>query len=383
MKGLGSTGMHWSILRLSKRVRVCGLVWLLALIVFSQRSTAAEMSIAQAETQGAPAIVTLYGEFVTEDIERFRSLTAFISRAVILLQSDGGALIAGIQIGKIIRLKGYATFIPDNTMCSSACAIAWLGGVKRIAGRHAHIGFHAAAKGLGGPETGMGNALLGAYLSQIGLPEIAIAYITVASPQDMTWLNFEDAKKLGIDVMPFDPPPSSTPPDEVTVPAARPTPRAAQPQPKNNFEMKTRQFVADLIERGAGLEPEHYPENVLYYGKITTRDAVLDDKRRFNARWPQRHYVMDNATIGCETSGDGTTCNVTTQGRWWVSNGQRSGSGTVTGSYRIFWSLNRYPRILIETSVAARDPTLAPPTAQAAPTATPEWITSFFKQFLQ
>jgi hypothetical protein len=94
---------------------------------------------------------------------------------------------------------------------------------------------------------------------------------------------------------------------------------------------------------------------------------------------------MDNATIGCEASGDGTTCNVTTQGRWWVSNGQRSGSGTVTGSYRIFWSLNRNPRILIETSVAARDPTLAPPAAQAAPTttATPEWITSFFKQFLQ
>jgi hypothetical protein len=41
----------------------------------------------------------------------------------------------------VIHLKGYATFIPDNSKCSSACAIAWLGGVMRIAGRHTHIGF--------------------------------------------------------------------------------------------------------------------------------------------------------------------------------------------------------------------------------------------------
>jgi hypothetical protein len=37
-------------------------------------------------------------------------------------------------------------------------------------------------------ETGMGNALAGAYMREIGLSYKAIAYITEASPYDMTWL---------------------------------------------------------------------------------------------------------------------------------------------------------------------------------------------------
>jgi len=44
-----------------------------------------------------------------------------------------------------------------------------------------------------------------------------------------------------------------------------------------------------------------------------------------------------------------------------------------------------HPKILVETSVAARDPAPAPPAAQpeTATAQTPEWVTSFFKMFLQ
>ena len=90
--------------------------------------------------------------------------------------------------------------------------------------------------------------------------------------------------------------------------------------------------MADLIERAAGLEAKHYPDNVSYYGKVFTRDAVLSDKHKFNARWPQRRYVMDSATIQCLPSAGSTICDAATQGRWWVSNGQKVGSGTMTGS---------------------------------------------------
>jgi hypothetical protein len=326
---------------------------------------------------GEPAVIVLRGDFLQEDVEQFRALTAFIPRAAIVLISDGGVLWAGIEIGRIIRLKGFATLIPDNARCASACAIAWLGGVRRLAGPHAAIGFHAASVGTGGPETGLGNALLGAYLNQIGLPDIAIAYITVASPQSMTWLNFEDARKIGIDVTPFELP---------QAPAQSQPPSQAQPQQAQTFEGKTREFLADLIERTAGFEAKHYPDNVSYYGRVFTRDAVLSDKRKFNARWPQRRYVMDNATIQCRPSAGTTICDATTQGRWWVSNGQKVGSGTMTGTYRIQWWLDEQPKILLETSVAARDPTPAPspPLAQQAPptvaTGTPqEFFTSVFK----
>jgi hypothetical protein len=67
--------------------------------------------------------------------------------------------------------------------------------------QNARIGFHAASRSDTGAETGLGNALVGAYLAkEIGLPYEAIAYITKASPNSMTWLNLEDANKYGIQV---------------------------------------------------------------------------------------------------------------------------------------------------------------------------------------
>ena len=64
------------------------------------------------------------------------------------------------------------------------------------------IGFHAAYVERDGRPTehGAGNALLASYLTQIGLSESAVVYITNAAPTEMTWLNFRDAERVGIDV---------------------------------------------------------------------------------------------------------------------------------------------------------------------------------------
>ena len=34
-----------------------------------------------------------------------------------------------------------------------------------------------------------------------------------------------------------------------------------------------------------------YESSVVYFGKVTSRQAVLEDKRRFVERWPQRSYT--------------------------------------------------------------------------------------------
>jgi len=117
----------------------------------------------------------------------------------------GGSLLAGIAIGKTIRLKSFATVVLDGQQCASACAFAWLGGSPRFMGNGSFIGFHAAYVERGGraTETGAGNALLGSYLTQIGLSESAVVYITKAAPTEMTWLNSRDAKQIGIDVIPW------------------------------------------------------------------------------------------------------------------------------------------------------------------------------------
>jgi hypothetical protein len=268
-------------------------------------------------------------------------------------------------------MKGFATFIPDDVRCASACAIAWLGGTQRFAGPRAAICFHAAAWGQTGAESGMGNALLGSYLNQIGLPEMAIAYITVSAPQSMTWLNFEAARKVGIEVTPY-----SLPSDRAA-PGSRSGPTTHVPVPQVEavtFEGKTKDFVAGICATWPGLVPENYPQNVSYYGKVVSRDEVLADKSEFISRWPDRRYAMQSASASCKKTDTGPVCDdVTAQVTWRVANGAKSASGTMALTYRVLWWSNQYPKILAETSETVRDPV----------TSYQDGITSWFKEIFR
>jgi hypothetical protein len=148
-------------------------------------------------------LVTVDGNLQANDGDQFRSKTSFLSKAIISFRSDGGNAVAGIQIGESIRLKGFTTVVAGSARCASACAIAWLGGTPRLMSAEARVGFHAAYSSETGQETGVGNALVGAYLNRIGLPYSAVIYITQAAPNSMTWLSIADAEKQGIDVEPL------------------------------------------------------------------------------------------------------------------------------------------------------------------------------------
>ena len=153
------------------------------------------------------ALVMVQGDLIPSDAKQFKEATSFFSKAIVSFQSDGGSALAGIEIGQLIRLKNYTTVVPDGARCASACAIAWLGGGKRFMAPKAQIGFHAAYVYREGQaaETGVGNALVGAYLNKIGLPDRAIVYITQSPPKEMTWLSISDAQQKGIDVTIFAP----------------------------------------------------------------------------------------------------------------------------------------------------------------------------------
>jgi ATP-dependent protease ClpP protease subunit len=196
---------------------------------------------------GQPALVTISGDLDSSDIQQFRTKTASLAKAIVAFQSDGGSLVAGITIGEIIRLKAYATLVPENSRCASACAIAWLGGTPRFMGDDAQIGFHAAYNSTSGEETGVGNALVGAYLNKIGLPYSAVIYITQAAPQTMTWMRMADAEKYGIDVAPFR---SSREPSAVSR-----SPDAGTPASSNGvsqIKQRAQQFIATLYRTTSG-----------------------------------------------------------------------------------------------------------------------------------
>jgi hypothetical protein len=151
------------------------------------------------------AVVTIDGGLEANDTDVFNAKTNALSKATIVLRSDGGNLYAGIKIGEIIRLRGFSTFVPSQ--CASACALVWLGGTQRYMAATARLGFHAASDSRSGLESGVGNAVVGAYLTKIGLPYSAIIYITTASPQSMTWTTAEEAKRHGIEAEAVSAPP--------------------------------------------------------------------------------------------------------------------------------------------------------------------------------
>lgn len=147
-------------------------------------------------------VIRVEGPLLNGDAFRFKDAARGIKSAAVLLNSLGGDLEAGIEIGRTINRAGYDTIVEET--CASACALAWLAGQRRFALEEAHIGFHVAYKGAAVPlESGMGNAVVGLYLGELGLGQNVVIYVTSAAPDDMQWLSFRDAALLGIDVTPL------------------------------------------------------------------------------------------------------------------------------------------------------------------------------------
>jgi hypothetical protein len=154
------------------------------------------------------------GDIVEGDADKFASevKTKDITTAIVNLNSYGGSLIDGLRIGLEIKDKKFQTFVGDDWYCVSACADMWLAGsVRYYGGAKSRIGFHGAYW-LGTDKSGKplknakpqpdssGNALVGAYLRDMGLSYEAIETLTTAGPSEAFWLSVDSAKKLGIEV---------------------------------------------------------------------------------------------------------------------------------------------------------------------------------------
>ena len=172
-------------------------IYVAILLAFASSARAATIAVSPMQTADT-MLVTVTGPLVLSDGEQFRQTVAGLSNAIVAFRSDGGSVAAGIEIGRQIRLRNFSTLVPDDARCASACALAWLGGSKRLMGSNTRIGFHAAYNPRSGEETGVGNALVGAYLSQLGLPDKAVIYVTQAPPKSMTWLTMSEAREVGI-----------------------------------------------------------------------------------------------------------------------------------------------------------------------------------------
>lgn len=170
-----------------------------AAALFSASAVCAADFYNQTLDDGSEAII-ISGDIVTGDEERFRELSVKYPEAVVALSSFGGALVPALEIGRMIRLRGYTTVVLDGEVCVSSCALIWVAGERRILSEDALVGFHASYIDTSGTkvESGVANALVGHFLSQLNLSQGAVIFATSAPPDEVTWLTSVDWRESPI-----------------------------------------------------------------------------------------------------------------------------------------------------------------------------------------
>lgn len=164
---------------------------ILAMALAGVVNTPASATIYLSDSEG---VGRLSGIFEPGDEKAF---AAFLARPrerklrVIYLDSTGGAISAGVQIGRMIRKAGLATAVKaDAARCDSACTLIFAGGVTRhyIGGDQVFEGFSARG-GLGfHPAHLRDPAWTRAEFSQKGTDIMAAHYRAMGAPRTIELL---------------------------------------------------------------------------------------------------------------------------------------------------------------------------------------------------
>jgi hypothetical protein len=141
--------------------------------------------------------------------EQFLESRVVDEGTAVYLNSPGGSLVEGIQLGKVIRQRKLDTSIgaegPSPAACASACAIAFLGGVSRSVPAGSKFGVHrfryindpttARAASAQVEQAQIASAILLQYLREMGIdPELYTAS-ALTSSNSISFLSPELLKK--------------------------------------------------------------------------------------------------------------------------------------------------------------------------------------------
>ena len=272
----------------------------ISLAFMASRAIAADISILDKSTTGT--MIAIEGDLELGDGEKFATLIRAPGPGLVIFNSNGGNLLAGLRIGELARSRGFSTLVLDDRTCASACALAWLGGERRFLGPNARLGFHAAYASKDGTNqiSGSANALVGAYLDRLNIPYEAIYELTDAGPESIRWLTVDEANRLGIPARLFQL--NGGPTEHAAARAVTPRQRA--------LEAMNAYFSAgssDALTATSWLSA-HYATSVVFYGRSTAVAEVLRNKRAFVKRWPERLYIPIVKSVVVDCSRDGRSC---------------------------------------------------------------------------
>jgi hypothetical protein len=243
--------------------------------------------------------------------------------------------------------------------CASACSLAFLGGIHRVA-EPGSIGIHRAflkpADGMSTQEAAarvqLGTVAITSYVVEMGVDPKLIELASSYGKHDIRYLSAGEMAELRVTNVTA----NQSPADTSQVPT-RPNPALVPvpaPDARQQPESIAVAFVKDIIEHHGDNDDfalaqvqASYAPKVDYYGKLTNLRAIVQDKRNYYKRWPERAYNVRNESIVVTCAND--RCMVSGVYDWVVRSASihKQEKGAANFSYTI--AIGPYPKIIAET----------------------------------
>ncbi len=221
--------------------------------------------------------VVISGDMILGDDDRFKEALQKSDIRLVLLDSAGGVLPVGLEIGRVIRARGLATAVQSSAHCYGACVVAWLGGVDRTQAQGAVVGLHAFSRSALESDAANEDArqVIASYFKMLDISAKAVTELGAATANDVTPLTPDIAQQLGLAMRIV---------DDATLAIEPDAPAADQPDAD----------VGPLSLPGAATAVTAPPMSSVYLVALTTADLPTAKKEaiRYRRAYPDSSVRM-------------------------------------------------------------------------------------------
>lgn len=325
-----------------------------ASIALTQGAWALKFDVAKV---GDLTFVLVSGKFeANESLAGFTNAVSQGGSKYVTFDSPGGNPETAIQLGLMIRAAGLSTFQLRTSECASACSLAFLGGVERMADPGS-IGVHRASFA-DGAEVSADDAVAHVqaltadtitYLTKMGIDPKLLAMALSYDKSDMRYLSSSEMAELRVTTSDITQVLRATNVTTALPDATQPAvePQAAEP------EAAALALVKELIEQQNSIEymaigqvVATYASRVDYYGKMKDLTEIVADKRGYFQRWPERGYRIRDDSVMVTCAND--RCMVSGTYDWIVRNVVRNKQAKGAARFSYTLTTGAYPKVVAE-----------------------------------
>jgi hypothetical protein len=291
-----------------------------------------------------PKLLSLAGPITNRDALQFkRALREHPEIAVVQLFSPGGDMTAGLLIAEDVFDKGISTYIPPDFTCASACSFIFLAGKARLVeGKLGVHQFYADSGELSGSQAQYGMADIISTIVKFGISSEILTTMLNTPPTDMHYFTPTEIEKYQINRTSI---PTSTQP-QVNADTDRMQDRAKFVT--RNLIYGNQQPLTEIL----GNVLKYYAPEVEYFGKLTTKDKLIDDKRNYAQRWENRVYMLKDESVTAVCRAE--TCVVSGIYDYSLTSPKRHKNASGRAAFVYGMALGEAPQILIENGKVLR-----------------------------